>query len=76
MPWTPCFNPLTIVLSHAPVWVRNPNLPLNVLGESSLKSIGSTLGKYHFASKEIEIHNIISYAKICVEIEFSKGVKS
>jgi hypothetical protein len=73
IPWTPCFNPLTVFLSSALVWVRIPNLPLHFWGETSFRDIGSTLGKFHYASKETIIHSIISYAKICVEMDFSKG---
>lgn len=73
MVWTPCFNPLNTVLSSAPVWVRLPNLPLHFWGETSLRDIGSALGKYYFASKETRIHNTTSYARICVEMDFSKG---
>jgi hypothetical protein len=73
MVWTPCFNPLTVVLSSAPVWVRLPNLPLHFWGETSLRDIGSALGKFHFASKETRIHSTTSYARICVEMDFSKG---
>jgi hypothetical protein len=73
MVWTPCFNPLTVVLSSSPVWVRVLNIPMHFGGETSLRYIGSTLGKFHFASKETIIHSIISYARICVEMDFSKG---
>jgi hypothetical protein len=73
MVWTPCFNPLNTVLSSAPVWVRLPNLPLHFWGETSLRDIGSALGKFYFASKETRIHSTTSYARICVEMDFSKG---
>jgi len=66
MAWTPCFNPLTVVLSSAPVWVKLLNLPLHFWGETSLRDIRSALGKFHFASKETIIHSITSYARICV----------
>jgi hypothetical protein len=73
MAWTPCFNPLTVVLSYAPVWVILLNLPLHFWGETSLRDIGSTLGKFHFSSKETRIHSITSYVIICVEMDFRKG---
>jgi hypothetical protein len=76
MVWTPCFNPMTVFLSSAPVWVRLLNLPLHFWGETSLRDIGSALGNFHFSSKETRIHNITSNARICVEIDFSKGFRA
>ena len=73
MSWIPFFNPLIVVLYSAPVWVILSNIPLHFLGETSLRDIGLALGKFHFASKETIIHSITSYARICVEMDFSKG---
>jgi hypothetical protein len=72
-PWSPSFNPATDILSSAPVWVRLPNLPLHFWGLPSLEAIGSALGKFHFASCETTRHNTSTYARICVEMDFSKG---
>jgi hypothetical protein len=52
-PWSPSFNPATDILSSTPVWVRLPNLPLHFWGFPSLEAIGSTLGKFHFASMKL-----------------------
>jgi hypothetical protein len=37
------------------------------------RDFGSALGKFYFASKETRIHSTTSYARICVEMDFSKG---
>jgi hypothetical protein len=72
-PWTPSFNPASDILSSAPVWVRLPNLPLHFWGLPSLEAIGSALGKFHFACRETSRHNISTFSRICVEMDFSKG---
>jgi hypothetical protein len=72
MPWNPCFNPLIVILTLDPVLICLPNLPLNSLGEPSLNAINSALGKFHFISIKTSLHFISSYARIGVEIDFSK----
>jgi hypothetical protein len=72
-PWSPSFDPSKDSLSSAPVWVRLPNLPLHLWDLSSLRSIGNVLGRFHFRCPEIEKYNIYMYARICVEMDFSKG---
>lgn len=71
-PRFPSFNPLTDILSSAPVWVRLPNLHLHFWGLPSLQAIGSALGKFHFASHEMERHRISTYARICMKMDFRK----
>jgi hypothetical protein len=62
------------ILSSTPTWVRLPNLPFHFWGLPSLEAInGSTLGKFHFASRETTRHNTSTFSRICVEMEFSKG---
>lgn len=73
MPCTPCFNPLTVILTLAHVWVCLPNMPLHFWDEPSLNAICSTLRKFLFVSRETELHNISSYAQICVKMDFSRG---
>jgi hypothetical protein len=72
-PWSPSFDPSKDSLSSALVWVRLPNLPLHFWGLSSLWAIDNALGRFHFRSPETENYNICTYARICVEMDFSKG---
>jgi hypothetical protein len=72
-PWTPSFDPMTDTLTSAPVWVRLPNLPLHFWGLPSLQAIGKALGRFYYRSPETKNHNISTYARICVEMDFNKG---
>jgi len=72
-PWSPSFNPTTYILYSAWVWVRLSNLPLHFLGLLSLENIGLALGKFHFASRETTRHDTSTYARVCMEMDFSKG---
>jgi hypothetical protein len=72
-PWSPSFDPSKDSLSSTPVWVRLPNLPLHFWGLSSLCAIGNALGRFHYRSPESENYSICTYARICVEMDFSKG---
>jgi hypothetical protein len=68
--WTLDFNP-DMEISSAPVWIRLPCLPLIFWGEVTFKAIGNKLGRFitHFEPKG----NIYTCARICVDMEFSKG---
>ena len=67
------FNPASDTLSSTPLWVRLPNLPLHFCGLPTLELIGSTLEKFHFESHETTRYNTSTFARICVEMDFSKG---
>ena len=72
-PWTPSFDPATASLSSFPVWVRLPNFPLHLWCLPSLQAIGNALGKFYYRNLETKETTITTYAKICVEMDFSKG---
>jgi hypothetical protein len=72
-PWIPSFDPVTNSLSRAPVWVRPPNLPLYLLGLPSLRAIKNSLGKFHQRCEQTKNYSNTTYARICVEMDFSKG---
>eukprot|EP00253_Pinus_taeda_P005524 PITA_05524 len=50
--WVERFNPDTVDLSWAPVWIRLYSLPNEFWGEESLKAIGNTLGDFVKAAEE------------------------
>lgn len=56
--------------------MRLPNLPLHFWGLPLLEAIGPALGKFHFESCETSRHNTSTFARICVEMNFSKGFPS
>lgn len=46
-PFPATFDPITVSISMAPVWVRLPNLPLHLWNLPMLSSIGNALGKFY-----------------------------
>jgi len=72
-PSSPSFDPSKGSLSSALVSVRLPNLPLHFWGLSSLCAIDNALGRFHLRSPKTESCSICTYARICVEMDFSKG---
>jgi len=72
-PWYPSFDPSTAVITSAPVWVRLPNLPLHLWNLSSLEAIGNAIGKFYCRCPETEEYVRTTYARICVEMDFSAG---
>ena len=72
-PWNPSFDPSTAVITSAPVWVRLPSLPLHLWNLSSLKAIGNAIGKFYCRCPETEEYARTTYARICVEMDFSAG---
>eukprot|EP00253_Pinus_taeda_P017607 PITA_17607 len=72
-PWNPSFNPSTTIITLAPVWVRFPNLPLHLWNFSLLKAIGNAIGKFYYRCPKTEEYARTTYARICVEMDFSAG---
>ena len=72
-PWNPSFDPTSEQISSAPVWVRLPNLPLHLWNSTSLEAIGNALGTFYFSSEDTHAYFKTTYARICVEMDFSKG---
>jgi hypothetical protein len=70
-PWTLDFNP-NMEISYAPVWIRLSHLPLIFWGEDNFKAIGNKLGR--FITHSEPKGNIYTCARICVDMDFSKGL--
>lgn len=70
--WTPDFDPEMDVPNAVPVWVRLPHLPLHCWGDESVRAIGNAVGKYVDRSEPKE--NMYACARICVEVDLSKGL--
>lgn len=54
------------------VWVRVPELPLELYNGSFLKRLGSTLGSMLKIDRLTSIHSRGQFARICVEIDLAK----
>lgn len=72
-PWNPSFDPTSEQISSASVWVRLPNLPLHFWNSTLLQAIGHALGTFYFSSEDTQAYLQTTYARICVEMDFSKG---
>jgi len=73
-PWFPEFDANTMVVTKMPVWVRLPNLPLPFWPYPVLEDIGNLLGRFIKSDNERKDKGLYTYARICVEIDLSKGL--
>ncbi|XP_058768322.1 uncharacterized protein LOC131642051 [Vicia villosa] len=74
--WRADFNLQTDLLRTLPIWVKLPNLPLYLWGETSLNKIGSALG-IPIVTDECTANRLrISYARILVEMDITKELPS
>eukprot|EP00253_Pinus_taeda_P017483 PITA_17483 len=73
-PWFPDFDPNTMTVTKVPVWVRLFNLPLHFWSEQVLEGIGNSIGKYIKADLERIDERLYTFARICVEVDLSKGL--
>eukprot|EP00253_Pinus_taeda_P023327 PITA_23327 len=73
-PWFPDFDPNKMTVTKMPVWVRLYNLPLHFWHERVLEGIGNNIGKYVKTDLERIDERIYTFARICVEVDLSKGL--
>jgi len=73
-PWFPDFDPNKMTVSRMPIWVRLYNLPLHFWSERVLEGIGNNIGKYIKKDQERIEERIYTFARICVEVDLSKGL--
>jgi len=73
-PWFPEFDANSMVVTKMPVWVRLPNLPLPFWHHMVLEDIGNLLGKFIKRDPDRNDQGLFTYARICVEIDLSKGL--
>jgi len=73
-PRFPDFDPNKMTVSKMSVWVRLYNLPLHFWSERVLEGIGNNIGKYIKTDLERTDERIYTFARICVEVDLSKGL--
>lgn len=73
-PWFPDFDPNKMTVSKVPVWVRLYNLPLHFWSDRVLEGIGNSIGKYIKTDLERIDERVYTFARICVEVDLSKGL--
>ncbi|XP_059076766.1 uncharacterized protein LOC131876024 [Cryptomeria japonica] len=70
-PWYSGFNSTEDLPSRVPVWIRLPRLPLEFWREDILRQITALLGKPTTIAHQSLDKKVISYARICVEIDLN-----
>ncbi|XP_059076363.1 uncharacterized protein LOC131875739 [Cryptomeria japonica] len=70
-PWHMGFNSAEEIPSRVPVWIRLPRLPLEFWREDILHSISLLLGKPVGSASQTQDRKIISFARICVEVDLN-----
>lgn len=73
-PWFPDFDPATAIITKAPVWIRLPNLPVHLWCTEVYRQIGNTLGSFVAGDYQRERQGLYTYARVCVELDLSKGL--
>lgn len=72
--WVERFNPDTVDLSWAPVWIRLYSLPAEFWEEESLKVIENTLGEFVKIAEETKTGRYTSYARICAYMDLNQAL--
>lgn len=73
-PSFPEFDATTMKVSTIPIWVRLHNLSLPFWHHQILEGIGNKLGNFKKMDLERKEKGIFTFARICVEIDLSKGL--
>lgn len=58
-----------------PVWIQLPKLPAHLWHIAVYKGIGNTLGRFLMGDYWRENQGLYTYARICVELDLSKGLR-
>ncbi|KAF7126514.1 hypothetical protein RHSIM_Rhsim11G0120400 [Rhododendron simsii] len=69
--WQPQMNLVKKQLTQIPLWAHFYNVPLELWSEAGLSFVASAVGKPLYADQLTESCKRISFAKICVEVDFS-----
>lgn len=73
-PRFPEFDANTFVVSQMPVWVRLHNLPIHFWDQTILACIGNSIGRFIKMDTQRIEERIFTFARICVEVDLSKGL--
>ena len=73
-PRFPEFDANSFIVSKIPVWVRLHNLPIHFWDQKILASIGNAIGRYIKMDTQRIDERIFTFARICVEVDLSKGL--
>lgn len=71
-PWHAGFNPVEELPNHVLVWVCLPRFPVECCREDVLHLLASVLGKLVGTSSQTLGKKVMTFARICVEIDLSR----
>lgn len=74
--WRPMFLQNAESVKNVAVWIRIPRLPLELFNTHFVWRIGSGLGSMMKVDRLTSIHSRGQYARICVEIDLEKPLKT
>ncbi|RYR02393.1 hypothetical protein Ahy_B06g081187 [Arachis hypogaea] len=72
--WRPLFLPQETDVQKVAVWIRIPNLPIELYNKFFLWKVGKTLGTMLKVDELTSIHSRDKFARICVEIDLKKKI--
>ncbi|XP_057452101.1 uncharacterized protein LOC130743900 [Lotus japonicus] len=70
--WRPMFKAHDNEVKKIAVWIRLPNLPVELYTEKFLWRLGSNLGTMLKIDMDTSVHSRSRFARICVEIDLSQ----
>ncbi|XP_057747489.1 uncharacterized protein LOC130966685 [Arachis stenosperma] len=70
--WRPLFMPQEMEVHKLAVWVRIPNLPVELYNRYFLWKVGKILGTMLRIDENTSIHSSGKFARICVKIDLRK----
>jgi len=72
--WFLEFDANTYVVSRMPVWACLHNLPIHFWDQKILACIGNSIGRFIKMDTQRIEERIFTFARICVEVDLSKGL--
>ena len=73
-PWVPNFKPSQVTITHATVWVRLPELPIEYYDKEVLLRIGAAIGRTVKIDPITEKQARGRFARLCVEVDLRRSL--
>ncbi|PIA60807.1 hypothetical protein AQUCO_00300377v1 [Aquilegia coerulea] len=75
-PWTREVENSRGMIKSVPIWVKMSRVPKDLWNPKGFSFLASTIGKPLFTDKTTENGNMLSFARVCIEIEPKKDLPS
>lgn len=70
--WKPNFDPFSDATEKALIWVQLPTLSIKYYSLNFLMKLGEQIGRPVKIDQATDFANIGKFARMCVEVDFSK----